>query len=144
MIMGQIMASWLYPANIKYYDVFGAFSKKEVLWPIKSKVSVGDTVYFYIAAPHKQIGFITKIIEVDIEQEKIIKKIQPYFKVVPDKKIDSKPFMKLTKLSSVPLKNDSTLGLSALKQNGLKGMLMGPRNLDNNPELLEYIMGELK
>ena len=37
------------------------------------------------------------------------------------------------------LKDDSKLVLSFLKEYGLKGMLMGPRNLENNSVLYEYI-----
>jgi hypothetical protein len=49
------MSSWLYPANIKHYDVFTAFKQTSVAWPINSKIELGDSVYFYISAPHQNI-----------------------------------------------------------------------------------------
>jgi len=35
------------------------------------------------------------------------------------------------------------LAYKHLKQNGLNGMLMGPRKLENNPTLLDYIQRSL-
>jgi len=36
---------WLFPANTKYYDVFGAFSRAKIVWPMNAKVTRGDVVY---------------------------------------------------------------------------------------------------
>lgn len=50
------MTDWLYPANVKFYDVLAAFEEEQAVWPIHTKVNVGDTVYIYLAAPYKRIA----------------------------------------------------------------------------------------
>lgn len=47
--------------------------------------------------------------------------------------------MRLQVSSAIALERDSLLAYDSLKQNGLNGMLMGPRKLENNPSLEEYI-----
>ncbi len=47
--------------------------------------------------------------------------------------------MKLKTSSVITLASDSPLSYDHLKQNGLNGMLMGPRKLENNQTLLDYI-----
>jgi hypothetical protein len=131
-------------ANTKLYDVFGAFANKETFWPISSKVMVGDTIYIYLSAPYKQIGFVCETLEIDIEKDKVIEKVRPFI-IAPGKKENSrkKLFMKLRVNSKVALKIDSSVSYSLLKENGLTGMLMGPRKLENNPTLLDYIQRRL-
>lgn len=133
------MTHWLFPANTKFYDVFSAFGKTETFWPMNAKVIEGDVIYLYLATPYKQIAFVCDVVATDISQESIIEKIRPFFKmdIGADKK--PKPFIILRPKSSIKLNNDSPLGLKFLKDNGLNGMLMGPRKLDNNPPLLSYI-----
>jgi hypothetical protein len=138
------MAHWLYPANTKFYDVFGAFGAPETYWPISSKVAAGDVVFIYLAAPHKQIGFVCDILDVGLAEADIIEKVRPFFKGTPDSKKTSKLFMKLKPTEEISLDKGSLLGLSFLKQNGLNGMLMGPRKLENNVSLLTYIKGVME
>ncbi|MDH3974926.1 MAG: hypothetical protein OEV42_11665 [Deltaproteobacteria bacterium] len=134
---------WLYPANTKFYDVIGAFSQAETYWPVNSNVIVGDTVYIYLAAPYKQIAFVCQVSEMNLGEEKIIDYIRPFFKKAPQNKKPSKSFMKLQGISKIPIEKESRLSYSFLKENGLNGMLMGPRKLDNNPLLFNYIKGNL-
>ncbi|MDH5544421.1 MAG: hypothetical protein OEZ43_02445 [Gammaproteobacteria bacterium] len=138
------MANWLYPANTQYHDVLGAFSKKTVYWPAKTKVSKGDKIYIYLAAPHKQIAFIGEVTQVDITEESVIEDIKRFFKQLPKKKGEPTPFMKIGKIQRVDIEADSPLALSSLKTHGLRGMLMGPRNLENNQTLLNYFQEELE
>ena len=49
--------------------------------------------------------------------------------------------MKLKVSKRIALDKGSLLSLEFLKPNGLNGMLMGPRKLENNPALLTYIQG---
>ncbi len=137
------MTYWLYPANTKFYDVFGAFENAETFWPVNSKVSVGDVICIYLAAPHKQIGYVCDVLDVGIEESKIIEQVRPYFKQEIDDGRPPKLFMKLKVSSTCPLDKESLLAYQHLKQNGLNGMLMGPRNLENNPTLLHYIKGNI-
>ncbi len=133
---------WLYPANTKFYDVLGAFRKAETYWPLNSKVSVGDTVFIYLAAPHKQIAFDCDVLEVGLEESEVIDFVRPFFKGENHDEKSQKLFMKLQVSSAIPLESDSPLAYEYLKKHGLSGMLMGPRKLENNPALLTYIEGK--
>jgi hypothetical protein len=133
---------WLYPANTKFYDVFGAFREAETYWPLNSKVSVGDTVFIYLAGPHKQVAFDYDILEVGLEESDVIEFVRPFFKGQNHDKKFQKLFVKLQVSSAIPLRRDSPLAYEYLKKHGLSGMLMGPRKLENNPTLLTYIEGE--
>ena len=137
------MTHWLYPANTKFYDVFSAFKQAETYWPINSKVEPRDIVIIYLAAPHKQIGFICEVLEIGIDMNNIIEKLRPFFKSPPDDSKQAKQFMKLKSSTRCGLSDDSPLSYSHLKKNGLNGMLMGPRKLENNPSLLKYIKGNI-
>ena len=134
------MSHWIYPANTKIYDVLGAFGRKYTYWPISSKVMVGDSVYIYLSAPHKQIGFVCEVLEIDIEKEKIMENLRPFVKNANKKGASrEKLFMKLCVKSEVNLEKGSLVSYISLKENGLNGMLMGPRKLENNPTLHDYI-----
>lgn len=136
------MTHWLFPANTKFYDVMGAFAAPETYWPMNAKVTSGDRVYIYLAAPYKQIAFITEVLETDLPLGSVIDSIRPYFLdgESPDKgEKASKPFIKLRTLRAINLDKNSPVALACLKEQGLKGMLMGARKLENNPDLLAYI-----
>ncbi|MBP2030058.1 hypothetical protein J2755_000992 [Methanohalophilus levihalophilus] len=137
------MEHWLYPANTKYYDVLGAFGEKETYWPVNSKVSVGDVLYIYLAAPYKQIGFVCEVLEIGYDAEDIMDEVSAFIKKSDSGKKHTKPFMKVKVSSAVEIKEDSPVNYYYLKENGLNGMLMGPRKLENNPPLLKYIQENL-
>ena len=134
---------WLYPANLKFYDVIGAFSEPATFWPSSSSVEAGDTVFVYLAAPHKQIAFVCTVVETGLAEEGVIDHVKRFFKDVPKDGGKPKRFMKLETTSTLPLDSASPLSYACLKENGLTGMLMGPRKLENNPDLLGYIEGIL-
>ncbi|MBL4725786.1 MAG: hypothetical protein JKY83_03755 [Rhizobiaceae bacterium] len=133
------MAHWLIPANTKFYDVFAAFALSETYWPMNAKISAGDILYIYLAAPYKQIGFVCEVLETGFKLDKIIDEVRPFIKGEPDGDAPSKPFMKLKATQSFPLHENSLLSLQYLREHGLNGMLMGARKLENNPSLFEYI-----
>jgi len=137
------MSHWLFPANTKFYDVIAAFSQNQTYWPRSAKAEPGDTVYIYLAAPHKQIGFVCEVIETGIDSDAILEEVRPFIKgdAPPDKK--GKEFMSLKPTQTIDIQKESLLGLSYLKAHGLNGMLMGPRKLENNPPLFDYIKGAL-
>jgi hypothetical protein len=138
------LVHWIIPANPKFYDVFGAFSETKTYWPITVNMSIGDTVYIYLTAPYKQIGFVCEVLEINIDQESITDSIRPFFKKDISDTGKSKLFMKIKTISTISIEKDSLLGLDHLKQNGLTGMLMGARKLENNPNLLSYIKWSLQ
>lgn len=137
------MNHWIYPANVKFYDVIGAFNAPGTYWPINSKISIEDVIYIYLAAPYKQIGFVCDVIEIDLEQNNILEYIGPFIKVENGDKKQTKLFMKLKTSSTIILDSNCKLSYDYLKLNGLNGMLMGPRKLENNLQLLEYIQRSL-
>ncbi len=133
------MSHWLIPANTKFYDVFSAFKQDQTYWPVNAKISPGDGVYIYLAAPHKQIGFFCNVVTTGHQLVEIINEVLPFIKGKADESGPSKPFMKLETVQSIALEENSALSLENLRQNGLKGMLMGARKLENNPQLFSYI-----
>lgn len=133
------MAHWLYPANTKFYDVLGALNEPVAYWPINSKVESGDIIYYYLAAPYKQIGYIGEVKSVGHSVDSVMDKVRPFFKQEPKGDAPDKLFMEVHVFRRMELTPDSAFGLSALRDNGLNGMLMGPRKLENNPSLLDYL-----
>jgi 5-methylcytosine-specific restriction protein A len=134
---------WLYPANVKYYNVLSAFEAPETYWPINSKVSIGDVIYIYLASPYKQISYVCEVTAINFELASVIEKIRPFFKSDSSNGKPTKLFMNLKTNSVITLVDDSILSYEHLKQNGLNGMLMGPRKLENNLTLLNYIQRNL-
>ena len=135
------MTHWLIPANTKFYDVLGAFHEPETYWPVNSNVSVGDTVYIYLAAPYQQIAFVAEILEIDLDSKFAFDRVKPFFKGEIENSKPNKSFMRLKTHSIIPLEGQEQLSYASLKENGLNGMLMGARKLENNPQLFEYIQG---
>jgi hypothetical protein len=133
------MMHWLIPANTKFYDVFGAFNQNETYWPINMTVAVGDIVYIYLSAPYKQIAFLCKVTAIDLSLKKVLPHIQLFFKEAVDHKKKPTSFMKLRRSGTFQISEGSPLSYEQLKQNGLTGMLMGARKLENNQKLMKYI-----
>lgn len=132
------MKSWLYPANVKYYDVVAAFTQEEATaWPMNSKVNVGDFVYMYLGAPLKQILFKCQVIEINKPIDDVEHQAQKYAKVSGKK--PNKDFMLLKTVVEFESISDGPLSFTALRGNGLKGSIMGPQCLDNNKQLHDYI-----
>ncbi len=134
------MTHWLYPANTKFYDVFGAMAEKQTWWPMHTQVEPGDQIFIYLAAPYKQIGFVCEVTRTGIEETEVIEKIQPFIKGVKKPGGKQKHFMQLRPETTIPPEPDNPFTLAHLKQHGLNGMLMGARRLENNTVLLEYIL----
>lgn len=136
------MKHWLYPANPKYYDIMSAFTNEpKTAWPMSSKVEVGDFVYVYCGVPFKQIVFKCEAVETDVPVEAVMKQAEKYAKVSGKK--PKKSFMFLKTIKEFDQSSDSPLSFSWLRQNGLKGSIMGPQCLENNETLFKYI-GEIE
>ncbi len=134
------MNHWLFPANVKFYDVFAALELPETYWRMSGKVAVGDILYLYLAAPHKQIHAVCEVLDIDLPLDTVFEFCEPFMRCDGKESVASdRPFMKIKPLQKLDLDHNNPLGLSFLKENGLKGMLMGPRKLENNPTLLHYI-----
>lgn len=135
------MSSWLVQANTRFYDVFAAFVQDETYWPMNAKISLTDTVFIYLAAPFKQIGFACDVFGTGYDLVDIHNQIAPFIKGDVGDGTATKQFMKLRATWTVPIEVNSALSLGKLRKNGLNSMLMGARKLENNPVLSEYIKG---
>ena len=135
----MLMSCWLLPANTKFYDVFAAFELTETYWPMNAKMSTGDTIYVYLTAPYKQVGFRCEVLGTGYDFERIRDQIAPFIKGEVGNDAHKKPFMKLGSTNKILLDGDSALSLGKLRENGLNGMLQGARKLENNLVLLTYI-----
>ncbi|WP_105617144.1 hypothetical protein [Vallitalea okinawensis] len=132
------MKHWLYPANVKYYDVVEAFTTEDLIaWPMTSKVEVGDTVYMYLGQPFKQIMFKCQAEEINVPLERVMDQANKYIKT--EGKSPKKNFMLLKRLEQYDKNQDGPLAFSMMKLNGLKGSIMGPQCLENNETLYNYI-----
>lgn len=132
------MKHWVYPANPKYYDVIAAFTEEDkTAWPMNSKVEVGGFVYIYSGNPYKQILFKCQVVEVDLFVEEVMDQAQKYMKV--QGMSSKKNFMLLRTVQQFQVNPDGGVSFGVLKENGLKGSIMGPQCLENNPMLFEYI-----
>ena len=135
------MAHWLYPANIKYYDVLAAFEQEHAVWPINSKIQQQDTIYIYLATPYKKIAYLCTVSDINISKNIISDFSHAFIKNEDQDSVPTKPFMMLSNIKCLLHLENDQLNLIKLKEHGLKGMLMGPRKLENNRPLLNYILG---
>lgn len=92
---------------------------------------------------YKQIGFLCDVTATGLDRAVVTPHVRRFLKGDAKPEKAAKPFMKLCPTFSISIDRASPLGLSHLKQRGLTGMLMGPRNLDNNPQLLGYILDHI-
>ena len=105
---------WLIPANPKYFDLFAAFHAQDtILWKQSSKISVGDIVYLYVAAPYSAIMFRCCAVEVDI----------PYTKKNSKRNITTAMRIKL-----LHTYDQETFSLNILKEYGVT-TVRGPRSV---------------
>lgn len=137
------MASWLYSANTRLYDVHGALGAGRAYWPMNSKVAVGDRLFLYISAPEKRLAYDCDILATGLDEAEVIDACRPFFREIPKGSGKAKPFMQLKVRQQLPGGAGGPFSLAALKEAGLTGMLMGPRRLDNNPGLLAHILEHL-
>jgi hypothetical protein len=102
-------------------------------------VAAGDFVFIYLAAPYKQIGFLCEVKEIGLSFEDTLPHIRQFFRETIDHKKKPKALMKLNRTLTFQITDGSPLSYAQLKRHGLAGRLMGPRKLENNPKLLEFI-----
>ena len=127
------MASWFVPANIYYYDVFGAFKDLKVLdWKQTSTIiAVGDIVYIYVSNPIRAVMFKCKVNKVnlpvcEIDDSKYVVKGETYQ--------NYKRYMELECLKTYTA---SQLSYEKLVEHGLNGAIMSQRRIA--PSVLEFI-----
>lgn len=128
---------WIYPANPKKFEVIDAFHAEEIFWPISSKVQVEDIVYIYVGNPYKRILFQTRVVSVGLPPEAVVEFGRKFAKVAG--KAPEKLYMQLVLEKEFEPTNLSPFSFAVLKENGLKGSIMGPQCLENNEDLFAYI-----
>lgn len=150
------MNTWLYTANISIYRVEQAFEQPTVAWPMNTRVALGDCLCMYLSAPLKRIAYVAQVVDIHLpaDSERIRQLTQPYLitqsantqpsgqQPLPQTKA-TKPFMLLGNILSLKADQAENLSFQNLKEHGLRGALMGPRKLNNNPELLQYIESQI-
>jgi len=68
--LSEKSSSWLVPANPKYYDVFAAFKRNDVIdWKQSAAIKEGDYVYLYVGAPYSSIMYKCIVVKTDIPYE---------------------------------------------------------------------------
>ena len=61
---------WIIPANPKYYDVINCFNDTDTIrWKQSNNLTIGDTVYLYIASPYSAIFYKCKVVKVNIPHQ---------------------------------------------------------------------------
>ncbi len=133
------MNHWLYSANTTRYRVLDAFDGDQVVWPMSTNVLVGDTVFIYLSSPYKKIGYITTVSSIDVDTKTVHHYTKQFIKTPSQSAIPKKSFMLLGSINCLMNQENSALSYESLKQHGLNGALLGPRKLENNPALLDYI-----
>ena len=117
------MTTWIIPCNIKYYDIFGAFSKlKKLDWRQSTKVEAGDIVYVYVARPYSAIMYKCKANKVDLTFA------QPDIDDSEFSKESSEPghhdlYMELELMEAFP---QDRYRLETLRECGFRGSFQGP------------------
>ena len=125
--------SWVIPANIKDYDIYGAFNDLTAIdWHYSNNiqnVSLGDYVYIYVSSPDCSIRYkciVTKIklSNLEIDDRKFNKKLKSnengYFELTLKKKY-----------------KENLFSLVELRKHGIKNNIQGPQSL--RKETLDYI-----
>ena len=122
--------NWLVPANPRYFDLQKGIEQAPdglFLWKQSGKVSVGDTVYLYVAAPFSAIRYKCEAVEVDI----------PYRSKNPHVKLSRVMRLKLLRVYDGP-----PIGLELLRAHGVYAV-RGPRGIPRSLlEEIEHLYGE--
>lgn len=127
------MTSWIVPCNPEKYDIKGALQKLiQIDWHQKaSSIETGDIVYIYVSKPYQKILFQCVVVKTNMDDYEIDDR-----KFVKDgaQFLNEGPYMRVHLVKKL---DECDIDLKALRIQGLKGNIQGPRRVDG--ELLEYI-----
>ncbi len=131
---------WIFPTNIKKYDIKSAFNElNEIDWEWDGKpqeVHEGDIVYCYVAKPDSKILYETKVTKIDVKKNEKINDLK-YYQKKPDMDENSS-FVRLRKLRTYPIDDSNPYSLAKLHANGLDGNIQGKRSVSG--KILNYIL----
>jgi len=129
---------WILPSNPHYYDALGAFAGNEMVdWGTNNRLKTGDIVYIYIAEPIGRIIIKAEVMNEEVPQHDLLD--DRFFMREQDKISAKDRTVRLKALTSYIGPRSKHLSYGVLQEHGLKSSLEGVLNLDNNPELLQYI-----
>ena len=116
------MTTWIIPCNVKYYDIIGAFEHLHRLnWKQSRKIEVGDEVYIYVGVPFKAIMFKCIVKKINLSEIEID---DSQFVIMGDKYLNYGNYMELELIQKF---KEGQLKLEKLVENGLQGIVQGPR-----------------
>lgn len=134
------MNQFLIPFNINFYDAIKAYEKlDEIDWNIRTKMNIGDEVYFYCSNPIKKILLKGVVTDINIEFDNMIEDSEFYINKSDLKNGDGKRYTRIRKIVKLPLEMTDLLTLDLLRENGLKGNIRSTQMINKNKELFEYI-----
>lgn len=130
---------WMIPANLKYFDLDGCFSKLGyVYWRQHYNFQTGDIIYIYVASPESAVRYKCVVDGHDLPFSSDME-IEKEFYVNPEDFESSKThnrYMRLRLLSST--KSDS-MTVVHLLEHGMNRAPQGCLNLSGSADLLQYI-----
>lgn len=126
------MERWIIPCNPSYYDIEGALTKLKIIDYKQSNknIKVGDYIYIYVTKPYKSIKYLCKVNKVDLDSIEI----DDSEFVISGEPYETYPVHMQIELIK---KYDNELTKSIMENNGVKGIIQGPRRVCD--ELYEYI-----
>ncbi|MGL4875278.1 MAG: HNH endonuclease [Clostridium sp.] len=139
------MNQFLVPFNINVYDAIKAYEKlEEIDWTIRTKMNVGDEVYFYCSKPIQKILMTGIVTKVDVKFEEMIEDDEFYVEESSGKSNNGKKYVRIKKRELISEELINLLSFEKLRENGLKGNIQSTQMLDKNKELFEYINFNIK
>lgn len=111
--MTTFQETWVFPCNVKYFDVFKHFSENNtVIWKRRGAVHKDDIVYIYVGAPYKGIRFKCHVVNEDVDED-VVQKNQY---AIPKNSTGKEHYVELELDKEF---EDDTFPLKELKENDL-------------------------
>ena len=132
---------WIFPCNLGFYDVYGAFEEyNELFWRQNIKnIKAGDKVFIYVGKPESKLSFYCEVIDNDVSYNET--RIIDDSKYNLEKKFEEKKNDKYTKIKLLKRFNDNRYDLNTLNKNGLKGNIQSQQEVKG--ELLDFILKDM-
>lgn len=119
------MTYWIVPCNTKYYDVFGAFEKSQIIdWKqTNPNIDAGDQIFIYVGAPVKAIAFRCKVLEANLKERAID---DSEFALNADQYVNAPLHMRIKLVSKY---ENNILSYDTMQSHGEKGSIMCQRRM---------------
>lgn len=126
------MEQWIIPCNIKYYDVIGAFRKLKCIDWKQSNPSIlsGDEVFIYVGKPISSILYKCKVNRANYSSAQI-----DDFEFVLNGETYQN-YGNYMELELIEEYEDSRFNIDVLRANGMRGIIQGPRRVNELATLL--------